>query len=416
MKTRTTLYPYALTVILFTALFSHSFAQVKFEQGYYINNDNVRTNCLIKNKDWHYNPTSIDYKMSETSDQVSGSIKDVKEFGVTNTSTFIRATVRMDRSKDFINDPADLSESRDPQWTTETIFLKLVHSGAAKLYTYEERNFTRYFCSVGSDSIEQLVYKAFKSGETNVSYNNTYLGQLAEKMDGGESTQERLNKTDYNESSLIKYFSAYDASKGVKSQPLTTTVKRKSLAISVLGGLSHAALTTQNSAGFEEYSNPVDFAGQWNPVAGAELEYSLPFGANKWAIPLDIYNRNYNATHSDSVGVSEVKYNAIELGIGLRYKAYLNENMNIFLNGMVVLDFATNCSYKGVSPPWLPQFAKVNISTNAPILAGGAGLEYKRISAEFRYYSTRDLFVYANSWGSAFNSYAVFLKFRLFKF
>jgi len=407
---------YVLTMLLIYCFRFSSFSQVKFDSGYFINNENVRTNCLIKNKDWHYNPNSFEYKLSDNSGVAIALIKDVKEFGVSGYSSYIRANVKLDRSRDLISDPADLSDSRDPQWSTETLFLKLVYAGGAKLYTYEERNLARYFYSAGADTIEQLIYKAFRVGETNVGYNNTYLGQLAAKLDCGEATQARLNKTDYSESSLIKYFEAFDKCKGMKSEALVNTIRRRNFAFSILAAFSYADLTTQNSTGFDQYSNPVNFEGQWNPVVGAELEYILPFGANKWSIPLNMYNRNYNATHSDSIGVSDVKYNAIEVGVGVRYKAFLSEKVNIFLNGMVVLDFKTNSSYKGITPPWLPEFGKVDISTNAPILAGGLGMEYKRISAEFRYFSTRDLFVYANNWGSAFNSYAVFLKFRLFKF
>ena len=46
------------------------FAQISFEKGYFINNANQKTNCLIKNQDWKDNPTEFEYKLDENSESI----------------------------------------------------------------------------------------------------------------------------------------------------------------------------------------------------------------------------------------------------------------------------------------------------------------------------------------------------------
>ena len=66
-----------LTFITFS-----SYSQVEFEQGYLINNDGKRLECLIKNVDWKNSPTKFQYKLNENSEPITASIDGVSEFGV----------------------------------------------------------------------------------------------------------------------------------------------------------------------------------------------------------------------------------------------------------------------------------------------------------------------------------------------
>lgn len=40
-------------------------AQINFEKGYFISNDNEKIECLIKSIDWKNNPTEFKYKLNE---------------------------------------------------------------------------------------------------------------------------------------------------------------------------------------------------------------------------------------------------------------------------------------------------------------------------------------------------------------
>src|SRR5690606_11264005 len=54
------------TLLLFFFSFNLS-AQITFEKGYFINNQNQKIECLIKNQDWVGIPKEIEYQLSETS-------------------------------------------------------------------------------------------------------------------------------------------------------------------------------------------------------------------------------------------------------------------------------------------------------------------------------------------------------------
>ena len=41
-----------LLILLITILSFNCYSQIKYQKGYYINNDGQKTDCLIKNVDW----------------------------------------------------------------------------------------------------------------------------------------------------------------------------------------------------------------------------------------------------------------------------------------------------------------------------------------------------------------------------
>ena len=57
-----------LFILLLTVLAVNSNAQVNFDKGYFIDNNGQKTECLIKNADRGNNPSSFEYKLSESSE------------------------------------------------------------------------------------------------------------------------------------------------------------------------------------------------------------------------------------------------------------------------------------------------------------------------------------------------------------
>src|SRR4051812_47338963 len=97
-----------------------SYAQITFQQGYFIENAN-KTECLIKNLAWKNNPVSIEYKLRENETVQVKTIKEISEFSVNDAYKYKRYTVAVDRSGIAID---KLSDKKDPKWKTETLFLK----------------------------------------------------------------------------------------------------------------------------------------------------------------------------------------------------------------------------------------------------------------------------------------------------
>ena len=132
--------------------------QIEFERGYFIDRDGNRTECLIRNQDWQNNPERFSYQLNEASDVEQAGLAQVREFGVYDAFRFIAAEVDIDRASDDIN---KLDTKRNPTYEREQLFLKVLIEGRATLYSYKGEGLTRFFYSVNSGAISQLVYKRY---------------------------------------------------------------------------------------------------------------------------------------------------------------------------------------------------------------------------------------------------------------
>lgn len=102
-----------LFIFFFLFLVIKAYSQIEFEKGYFINLENERIECLIKNKDWKNNPIEFEYKLSETGNYKKEGVTTVKEFGIDNISKYIGREVQIDRSSENIQ---ALSSTREPEW------------------------------------------------------------------------------------------------------------------------------------------------------------------------------------------------------------------------------------------------------------------------------------------------------------
>ena len=94
-----------------------------FENGFFINTNNKRTECLIANAHWVTVPTDFSYKISKNDKAIKNDLTAVVEFSLYTGVKFVRENVQIDRSKSKIN---ELSMNRNPEWSQETIFLKVL--------------------------------------------------------------------------------------------------------------------------------------------------------------------------------------------------------------------------------------------------------------------------------------------------
>src|SRR5687767_8848230 len=106
------------TVLILGLTWFSSLAQITFEQGYFVDNDNNKIEGLIKNVDWKNNPTNFEYRKSEQSEAITINIAQAREFGINNIAKYVRANVKIDRSGHKLS---ELSWNRDPAWSEEQL-------------------------------------------------------------------------------------------------------------------------------------------------------------------------------------------------------------------------------------------------------------------------------------------------------
>ena len=113
-----------LLAILACFCFSLAFSQNNtYEKGYFIDNNNKKVECFIKNPEWGYNPREFDYKIDENSETKTMSFNDFQEFGVGEEYKFIKATVKIDKSSDNI---VNMSTTKALKFVDETLLLRKI--------------------------------------------------------------------------------------------------------------------------------------------------------------------------------------------------------------------------------------------------------------------------------------------------
>ena len=117
------------------------FSQTHYGKGAFITDNDEKVECFIKNIDWKNNPTDFKYRLTEEGETKTEYIESVKVFEIYGVSKFLRAVVNIDRSTSNIN---NLTTSKNPIFIEEQLFLKVLVTGKATLYYYEDGNLKRF--------------------------------------------------------------------------------------------------------------------------------------------------------------------------------------------------------------------------------------------------------------------------------
>lgn len=394
--------------LLLCACALRGFAQIRFEKGYFLNDDSLRTECWIKNVGWQFNPGKFAYRLSENGAVLTATLESVREFGTYGSGMkYVRAEVKIDRS------PRDLSfldGDAQPKFAVERLFLKvLVEGTAAALYLYESAGLTRFFYETPAVPLEQLVYKRYRQDATRYGENRQYRQQLFLNANCGNAPLKNFEALRYVEPELIRFFEKYNRCKN-KSVQVMRNPRYRPLNLALKAGASYTDL----SLAVFFLDDPVDFSAKLNYRLAAAAEYTLPFWQNKWTIFAEAAYQSYRAhkvvsydgviPSTDSVGV---KYQTLEMPIGVKYDFFLGEKAQLNLHAAYVLDFP------------IDPLINYDDQQTLLILPGysvcvGLGYSHGRLGAEIRYYTPQRI-VNAFMWDSAYGRANVVFVYRLFK-
>jgi len=406
MKTLTTFF------ILFL-IASTTFGQIKYEKGYFINNDHQRVECWIKNLEWKNNPTEFSYKLTEPAAPVVGTLATVREFGITGCCKFIQANVKIDRQvKPVIGTKNELV----PVWSKEKLFLKVLQEGKAKLYSYDSNKLKRFFYSLNDTAINQLIYLETLNGSTLIK-NTGYQQQLWSTLKAPDATMNSIKAVNYTRKDLENYFKTYNESFGGTTQEIREEKKGSYFNLKLTPGLNSATVSMSAVADGTNKKFLSDFGTKSGFRIGLESELIIPFNNYNWGILFEPTFQSYHSETEGKYGLSTVKYSSIEFPIGLRYYIPINDNTRLYLNGFIVPGFAMNLNskigyYSFFQNVKSPNTVDIKSSGSA---AFGGGVEHKRFSLETRYYTSRNL-LNGQSIGSAdYSRLSIILGYKFIK-
>lgn len=390
----------SILAIVFPLLIS---AQINFEQGYFIENG-IKTECLIKNLAWKNNPVSMEYKLTDQESVQIKTIKDISEFGV-DAYKYRRYAVNIDRSGVTID---KLSEKKEPEWKSETLFLKVLVEGKITLYQYEDGNLVKYFYSSGENTkAEQLVYKEYLV-DNRMAENNFFRQQLYNLMKDNNAQTGSFEKLKYRKDELVKLVVAYNGNNGEKTvNNLSEKQNKGNVNLKITAGVAFSKLSADYNIG--DFYSTTSFAFDRKPSLrlGAEVEYVMPFNNNKWSLFTDP-NYQYYKTDTEKPGkyTAEVKYSYLEIPFGFRHYMYLNTDSKFFVDAAYVMSLELGDSFMQYNG------ANVSIERNSCFAFGG-GFAYKNYSTEVRYNINHGLSG-DPGWATNYNSISIILGYKLF--
>ena len=399
-----------------------SFGQIIFEPGYFIDNDGKKTECLIKNLDWDNCPKKITYKKTESSPLETALIGSIQGFGVLGYSKYERLTVEIDRSSDVIR---DLSENEEPEFQTETLFLKKLIEGKADLYSYRDGNLRRFFYAIDGGKVEQLIFKRFKKmpdplkSQTNyygtpvssstgeVRQNNKYRVQLWKHMRCEEFDVKMVNKLSYSKKSLISYFTAYHACTNSVFVNYDGQYKRDLFNLKFRPGFRYSSLSMNNTL---TSAGDADFGSQLGLRLGIEAEFILPFLKNKWGLATEVTYQAFDDNTETDRGTAIVNYQSLEFSLGLRHYFYLNDQSKFFLKAAYIIDSpAPNLiNYQGGSSN-----PKLEINTSNNFSLGGGYVHENKYSVELNLIPRREILQKYLYWSSNYQVISMVFGYRI---
>lgn len=391
--------------VLLCIITTNLFAQISYQKGYFIDNSNQKTECLIKNLDWKNNPETFLYKLTEAEKAKEASIQNIKEFGVYSKNKYIKVTVDIDMSRTHLE---DLTKNRNPEMEKQTLFLKVLIEGKANLYYFEKGSAKRYFFNKENEKIEQLVYRQYLAANNKtIKENNYYKQQILINLQCEKVSESLVKGLSYKEKDLTKFFSTYNSCFNNISEIKTVeSTGRKNYYLAIRPRFNINSLTTNLVE--DELKSFMTFG------LGIEGEFILPFNNDKWSI---FAEPTYTSTFSDKELADDnstaINFSYLELSVGVRYYFFLSDESKLLLNAGIAINLITSESSSTILTDDIGRTVTRQIE-NANNLILGLGYELnEKFNIELRY-SNRDVFQAYNSLTSDLNTFSVILGYNLF--
>lgn len=369
-----------IALFLVTLAGSQLAAQSAFKPGYFITLDGNHIFCLINDLDKIVTPEKFSYKLTETDSVHTHTATSVREFGIGDSTRFIARQVKMDLAN---------YQNVSPTSTTvvvydKTLFLKVLVEGKASLYYYQEADFYRFFYSIDTIQMEQLVF--FKYQKPNVGnamvYYNKFRDQLWVNVRCATAERKDVESLRYNKKDFIKYFvnynicsnSEYYLSESVLSPGKTTL------------HISPEIGSELNRGAFESIYQPLTFS-PWTTSfrPGIDLELVLPRTHGKNALLLNPKLSHYTTDPTINGTPISIDYIALLTPFGYRRYFYKSNSFNIYANFVMTMNFHFKLRKEAY---YLTAPLEANRNTT---FGAGIGASYKRIGVEMRANSPANL-------------------------
>ena len=316
-------YVFPLTLLLFCTGLG---AQQRYEPGYLVDTDGIRTEVFILNRDWRHHPDELSVKTLAESPATVFATATLAAFGIDGKARYENREVILEKSSTEIK----LLTDQSPVPQRERVLLRVEVAGPATLYSYLAPQVEKFFLSVGEEEPRQLTFnRMLQNGQ--LFENRGYPKQLADALRCGPDFQLPA-RIAYTLKDLVQVVSDYNDCVG---QP-SVVFKNVAAGQKPLRFTANAAAyrTSFQIWDLDDADALPEMDGQLVPRLGLDIEYVLPFGGNKLAL---LFRPGYyHYTTSTTYRIRErdhsleVAFNAVELPAAFRYYSFLPGGLQLF--------------------------------------------------------------------------------------
>lgn len=330
--------------ILFFFLFAGSlYSQNIFESGYFVSNNGIRKECLIKRVAWDNSPIEFTWKKTISSSAKTETIKNVKEFGVGQDYIFKRFIMKFDLMGDNIGHS---TRQKDPRLRIRKVFLRVIVKGKdASLYQYSENEIHRFFYTARKIYYPKLlVYKTYYTDDEKeaigekliVKSNNKFREQLKNTL---SCKDQDPSKVTYTQRDLKNYFKNFNRCKGSKIDYEIKT--RLNLThFGLIGSLDMIDFSHPIGEGFDP-NRPVIYEQTKAARYGIYFETFIPFYKIDLSFFLESTYRAFSADQSNVTGTVtplSIDYKSVNVNVAPRFHIYLSSKTELFFDGGLSID------------------------------------------------------------------------------
>lgn len=403
----------SLVTILLVSI--NSYSQEIFKKGYFITENNQKTECLIEISDSKNTPSNFRYKLSNDQPLISADVKNIKEFGIIGQNKFINSVVKIDRSS---NKSQNEIGNKSALFTSEKIFIQVLMEGKASLFLVDEKTGTNFFYQVDNSEIKQLVYKTSLANDDRIVKNNYFREQLYIDLKCDEILQREYENLSYTKNDLMRFFTKYNKCHNSNFEIVEVKEKRDLFNLTVRPRYNVNSLSA--SSGILSPGTNFDFESKSSFGLGIEAEYFLPFKKDRWAIIAEPTYQYYKAEQtipssniSGGTLTGKVDYKSIELPLGVRNYFFINDTFKFFANASIIIDLSSNSSiktYRNDGSEILALDVKSGVN-----FGFGLGCKFKdKFSLELRYQTPRDIIANHLVWNSSYKTSSIILGYSIF--
>lgn len=394
---------------IFTFLFSTiAFSQATFYQGYFIDNQNIKTICFIRYNNPVVTPTVFDYKLSKDGAVNQLNLQNTKFINIENIVKYVNANVAIDNHSSNIQ---ILERTKEIETSIKNHFLKVVVEGKYTLYNYEERGLNRFFYSKDNSPIELLKYKIYDDydhpGE--ISENNTYKRQLWASVVCEFAKNEEINNLEYKSADLEKYFMKINECVSGNKQEISYQKYK--------GYFNVKASLYSNFLQLKYATDEIQFGNKTNYSLTGQLEYVFAFNDFRWSVNIEpIYftysnqtqfnNINSFSNYNNAVVTTEIRFFALPFGIS--YSFYKKGRQQAYINvAQSLLNKVSNNYYTFDNKPNI----NFDLLVNDTSFSAGLGYNYCGLEMQFNFYPN---FQKSSSYAFNFSRSALIVRYTLF--